>query len=347
MPPLTRPLPSPRPAWTALTLVLLILQTTQAAHRHPRHNGDIAFADLILGKADIMTMGPEGSSTPRLLIEEGFNAHPAYSLDGSRLAFSCERDSENFEVYTARASDGLDQQRVTHSPGVGSYSMVPSFSCDGTHIAFEGQREGQAFSQAYVVRADGTGDATLIYPQPDAQQVGPKFSPNCKQLCFASTAGGAQDLYLVDVSHSYAFTNLRRLTTGVHNDFSRSWSPDSKQIVFNNQINGVGQLFIVTVRSGKVRRLTTNPGLFPGFTPGGIFPVFSGDVTPFWSPDGKKIIFSRQVAIFDGDTQGSFQVHSVKARRKRGVQPEPVMLVDGQAISMGWQAVKKRVRDGK
>ena len=98
--------------------------------------------------------------------------------------------------------------------------MVPSFSCDGTHIAFEGQREGQAFSQAYVVRADGIGEATLVYPQPDAQQVGPKFSPNCKQLCFASTAG---------------------------------------------VLGGC-----LARRNGKVRRLTTNPGLFPGFTPGGI-----------------------------------------------------------------------------
>ena len=58
--------------------------------------------------------------------------------------------------------DGLDQQRVTYSPGVGSYSMVPSFSSDGTHVAFEGQREGQAFSQAYIVRADGIGEATLV-----------------------------------------------------------------------------------------------------------------------------------------------------------------------------------------
>ena len=63
--------------------------------------------------------------------------------------------------------------------------------------------------------------------------------------------------------------------------------------------------------------------------------MFSGDVTPFWSTDGREIIFSRQVAMVDGDTQGSFQVHSIKARGEKGVQPELVTLVDGQAISLG------------
>lgn len=159
--------------------------------------------------------------------------------------------------------------------------------------------------------------------------MGPKFSPNCKQLCFASTAGGAKDPYLVNVrvnrqTNVYIFTNLRRLTQGMHNDFSRSWSPDSKQIVFNAQVNGVGQLFIITVRTAKLRQLTYNPGLFPAFSPGGPFPNFRGDVTPKWSPDGKSVAFCRQMAMFNGDTQGTYQVYIVSVKGPGKSQPYPL-----------------------
>jgi len=103
MPPFTTPLQLPRPAWAVFALASLILQTAHAAHRHPRHNGNIAFADLILGKADIMTVGPDGSPPPRILIDEGFNAHPAYSLDGSRLAFPpWEASNKGISIFATR-----------------------------------------------------------------------------------------------------------------------------------------------------------------------------------------------------------------------------------------------------
>ena len=45
-----------------------------------------------------------------------FNAFSAWSPDGTRIAFTSNRDGD-FEVYTMNAADGSDVRRLTFMPG--------------------------------------------------------------------------------------------------------------------------------------------------------------------------------------------------------------------------------------
>jgi Tol biopolymer transport system component len=91
--------------------------------------------------------------------------------------------------------------------------------------------------------------------------MGGKPSPCGRYLAFASDRdltmpAGLFDLYVMKLAdlksgrtspahaasrgrHSH---NPRRLTWGIANQFSRSWSPDSKQLVFNSQVRASEQL---------------------------------------------------------------------------------------------------------
>jgi Tol biopolymer transport system component len=80
--------------------------------------------------------------------------------------------------------------------------------------------------------------------------MGGKPSPCGKYLAFASDRDlssplGLFDLYVVKLdakgvplSKGGKFVAPERLTKGAANQFSRSWSPDSKYIVFNSQVGG-------------------------------------------------------------------------------------------------------------
>ena len=319
--------------------------------------GEIAFATVASAtNIDILTITPSTTATPRTLITGGLNAHPAFSSPSdaaSLIAFSGKRSTDaTFQIYTASAADGSGAHPVTAPHG---YSMVPGFSCRAggvsLKLAFEGVRDNDTVTQAFLINADGTGSAARIWPNPGVQQVGPKFSPNCKQLTFAQATnnGTTQDLFVLDVgivNNTYTFSNLRQLTFGAHNDFSRSWSPDGKQIVFNDNVDGVGQLFIVTVKTSKLRQLTFNDGAFPAWAPGAPFPDLRGDVTPAWSPDSRFVAFCRQKAMYAGDTQGTFQVYLVDTKRA-GAEPVALTNLTTQSVSLAWRGkAKKKQNNG-
>lgn len=255
-------------------------------------NGNIIYASAIGNAANIFTVPLEGGEVAQLTFNSEIDGHPSYSPSGDQIVFSRMRNGD-FDIYLMN-SDGSQQRPLTSSPAI---DLVPSFSSDGKNIIFESNRDGNF--QLYIMNVDGSDPHKISSGL--GEDMGGKFSPDGTQIAFASDRNGqGYDLYVMDVNGS----NIVQLTHGLHNDFSRSWSPDSSQIVFNSQVDGVGQLFIINRDGSNLRRLTANPGLTPAYSPGGVFPSFRGDITPQWSPDGRKIAFC-------SDRSGQFQVYIV------------------------------------
>ncbi len=94
----------------------------------PGLNGRIAFVRA----GDIYTVQPGGTGLRRLTYT-GSNGGPAWSADGTRIAFHREDRTGNRDICVMRA-DGTGVQRITRSP---SQDSDPTWSPDGTRIAFE------------------------------------------------------------------------------------------------------------------------------------------------------------------------------------------------------------------
>ncbi len=98
-----------------------------------------------------MSMEPGRS---RLTENDEWDGNAAWSPDGSRIAFTSDRDG-NIEVYVMNA-DGTGQTRLTANPGADG---APAWSPDGSRIAFESDRDENV--DIYVMTADGSGQARL------------------------------------------------------------------------------------------------------------------------------------------------------------------------------------------
>jgi dipeptidyl aminopeptidase/acylaminoacyl peptidase len=156
-------------------------------------------------------MNADGSSQTRLTNSPGFDISPAWSPDGSRIAFRSSRDG-NSEIYVMNA-DGTIPLRLTDNPAVDS---TPQWSPDGTKLAFTSNRDGNF--EVYVMNADGTSETRLTDNL--AEDVAPAWSPDGTQIAFSSDRDGRQtsgqvtpsDIFVMNAEGT-AQTNITRSPT--------------------------------------------------------------------------------------------------------------------------------------
>lgn len=116
--------------------------------------------------AQIWAVGPDGSGLRQLTSEASgvaLAAHPAWSPDGTRLAFTGRNARGDFNIWTARA-DGGGLARLTNFSGP-HYAMVPGFSADGRRLVFESNLAvppaASTAADATEVRARARGAAAV------------------------------------------------------------------------------------------------------------------------------------------------------------------------------------------
>ena len=197
----------------------------------------------------------------------------------ARIAFSSDRDG-NYEIYVMD-DDGGNLQRLTNHP---DSDFHPSWSPDGKWIAFLSRRDqvrskhGIA-AEIYVMDAGGGNPQRLTNDLHDDYH--PSWSPNGKQIAFASVRDGNTDIYVIDADGG----NEQRLTNNPLYDYSPSWSPDGERIVFiacreghfRKDFDLTYEIYVMDADGGNEQRLTENRRY---------------DFSPSWSPDGKRIAFA-------------------------------------------------------
>lgn len=82
----------------------------------------------------------------------------------------------------------------------------------------------------------------------------PAWSPDERQIAFASSRDGSLDIYVMSSSG----TDIRRLTDDAARDSSPAWSPDGGEIIFTSLRDGNAELYLMGRRGQNLRRLTAN-----------------------------------------------------------------------------------------
>lgn len=206
------------------------------------------------------TYQPNTPPRPKpLVVSSKLDFNPAFSPDGSRIAFASTR-SGHMNIWVCDR-EGENLVRLTSMDNL--YTILPSWSPDGSQLAFCGSR-GKGFDIFGVNLKTGVVK-TLVKDR--FQNLIPRWSRDGKSLYFSSNREGSIAIWKLDLAQGS--------TTQVTWDqgFSGQESPDGKYIIYS-RLNATG-LWIMPIDGGQGKRLIENiaPDDFNNWvvTPQGIY----------------------------------------------------------------------------
>lgn len=201
----------------------------------------------------------EKDSIRRIGRERAYYFCPAVSPDGKRIAY--EKDQRRgAQIWVANA-DGTDEREIAGGAGTDRH---PCWDPTGSWIFFAGERDGTM--QLQRVRPDGEELERVL--ESDANDFNPSVSPEGDRVAFYSDRNGYLEPFVLELESSEARSlgetfraeGNRFAFDDQAESFKLSWSPDGTRLVLVSGHDGDVELYVVTVASGDVRRLTREPG---------------------------------------------------------------------------------------
>jgi TolB protein len=219
------------------------------------------------GDNEIYIINDDGTGRTPLTDHVGRDCGPAWSPDGSRIAFYVHAVDELSWSIFVMDSTGDNIEQLTFMERV--YDGSPDWSPDGTQITFSREYPEEDFrSEIWVMENNGDN----LHRVDSIIGGGPEWSPDGSQFVFYSDMDGNYEIYTMDVDGE----NVQRLTYTDAVEWWPDWSPDGRRIAFMSDRDGDHEIYTMKADTTDLRQLTNNT---------------ADDWAPIWSPDGTEIAF--------------------------------------------------------
>jgi Tol biopolymer transport system component len=247
----------------------------------PVPSARIAFVSNRDGNEEVYVMKADGSGQTNLTNNVGDDSRPAWSPDGSKIAFVSDRG-----LCTMNADgSGQTDLPMEEPPGV---FLTFAWSSDGSQVAVCRNSEGPG--ELYVISADGSAQTRLAGM---GCQQPPTWSPDGSQIAWSTP-----DIYVINADGT-GETKLTSSSLEGGADYGPAWSPAGSQIAFHSYPTATRdsnfEIYAMNADGSRLTNLTNNPGQ---------------DLWPVWSPDGSQIAFvserdgNEEVYVMNADGTG-------------------------------------------
>ncbi|TCN33597.1 TolB protein [Kribbella orskensis] len=241
-----------------VAVVLVVVPGTSAYAAAPAPGGRILYVDLESRLKSVLPTGQGGQDIGERLVYS-----PDYSPDGTRIAYL---DGWSFRIM---AADGTDDRWLVDAASGPAY---PRWSPDGQWIIAESA--GDIWSVSKDGYASGWTNLTGAH---DSNDLVPTWEP--KGHRFATSTYNDVRIYSADGAHT-------RKVIPMAGAYRLDWNPKENQLA----VEALGDLWLVDVASGAIRRLTNTPDL--------------QELSPVWSPDGRWLTYGRGPGVYNPDNPG-------------------------------------------
>jgi serine/threonine protein kinase len=163
----------------------------------------------------------------RLTTEGSSNTYPVWSPDGSRLAYSSNRDGQWNLFVTDRRSDGA-AMRLTRSSDI---QEPYDWSSDGRFIVYGERPGGVDRHNLWLVSPEGNDEA-VPFATTEATEMWASFSPDGELIAYTVGETGRYEVFIAPVPRppdNHAAPPLKVSRTG---GLQPQWSPSGKELFY-------------------------------------------------------------------------------------------------------------------
>ena len=216
--------------------------------------------------AKLYIINADGSGLPsELPSADGGDFDPAWSPDGTRIAFTSLRDGSR-QIYVLNLGDNSVTRLTEASSDVKlpDWSSQPAWSPTGTQIVYTGHSRLTNAPQIWVMSNTGQGPKVLIPRGEELWNFLPDWSPNGKTILFGETQGDQELGWLM--LFDYQTTNVVHLRGGAFGT-SGDYSTDGMWVVYETKDSedlGRKDYDIYRIQAdglGAITRLTNAPSM--------------------------------------------------------------------------------------
>jgi len=217
--------------------------------------------------ADIYTKSTDGRTVTQLTTDPGNDVMPSFSPDGSRIAFTSDRDG-SWDVYIMSANGGQAVQITSES----THELHPTWSPDGKFLAFCRLGATSGRWEIWVTESNNPAVRKFL-----GYGLFPEWAPTGNKIAFQRTrerGGRFFSVWSMDFVNGEG-TNLTEIASSpVAAIVNPTWSPDGRRLAFAtipNPEHKYGQrpenadIWIIDIDGGARANLTN--GLFVNLMP--------------------------------------------------------------------------------
>lgn len=229
----------------------------------------IAFIGDRTGNKEIYAMDLDGRNVIRMTSNRSINLSPDWSRDSKKIAFTSFKGGDGSRLYIG----DLETKRITDFNRILKGTVIgPVFNPTGDLLAI-------TFTQRYkrgIYLFNPSSKSLRPITKGYAINVSPSFSPDGREIVFASNRSGRVHIYKKNI-YSSEREPTRLTFKGIRN-VDPAWSPKGDLIAFSGlDTDGYYDIFIMNSDGSGLKRLTYDT---------------RNNEHPSWSPDGRYIIFS-------------------------------------------------------